>query len=57
MWRSRLRGISLSSRDEVNAGDEPIITHKTGYDIYRLLTPGIVFLFNNLIQKPKEESH
>lgn len=37
MWRSRLRATFLSNRDEVGAGDEPTITHKTGYDIYRLL--------------------
>lgn len=43
MWRSRLRATFLSNRDEVNAGDEPIITHKTGYDIYRLLATGVYF--------------
>jgi hypothetical protein len=37
MWRSRLRATFLSNRDEVDAGDEPTITLKTGYDIYRLL--------------------
>jgi hypothetical protein len=37
MWRSRLRAAFLSNRDEVNAGNEPAITHKTSYDIYRLL--------------------
>ena len=37
MWRSRLRATFLSNRDEVDAGDELTITHKTGYDIYRLL--------------------
>ena len=41
MWRSRLRAAFLSNRDEVNAGFEPSITLKTGYDIYRLL--GAVF--------------
>jgi len=41
MWRRRLRATFLSSRDEVNAGVEPTFTYKTGYDIYRLLTPGI----------------
>jgi len=40
MWRSRLRASFLSNRDEVEAGDEPTITHKTGYDIYRLLATG-----------------
>ena len=44
MWRSRLRAISLSNRDEVDAGDEPTITHKTGYDIYRLLAP-VIYLY------------
>jgi len=43
MWRSRLRATFLSSRDEVEAGDEPTFTHKTGYDIYRLLPPGVCF--------------
>jgi len=43
MWRSRLRAAFLSSRDEVNAGDEPAITHKTGYDIYRLLCVRALF--------------
>ena len=43
MWRSRLRASFLSNRDEVEAGDEPTITHKTGYDIYRLLPPGVYF--------------
>ena len=37
MWRSRLRATFLSTRDEVDAGNEPTITHKTGYNIYRLL--------------------
>lgn len=37
MWRSRLRDTFLSNCDKVTAGDEPTITHKTGYDIYRLL--------------------
>jgi hypothetical protein len=41
MWRSRLRATFLSSRDEVDAGGKPTITHKTGYDIYRLLPPGV----------------
>ena len=40
MWRSRLRATFLSNRDDVNAGYEPAITHKTGYDIYRLLGTG-----------------
>ena len=40
MWRSRLRATFLSNRDEVNAGDEPTITHKIGYDIYSLLPAG-----------------
>ena len=40
MWRSRLRATFLSSRDEVDVGDEPTITLKTGYDIYRLLPAG-----------------
>ncbi len=40
MWRSRLRATFLSNRDEVNAGDDPIITYKSGYDIYRLLATG-----------------
>ncbi len=44
MWRSRLRATFLSNRDEVGAGDEPTITHKTGYDIYRLLPAGFYFL-------------
>ncbi len=43
MWRSRLRAISLSNREEVNAGNERAITHKTGYDIYRLLPTGLYF--------------
>jgi hypothetical protein len=37
MWRSRLRATFLSNRDVANAGDELTITHKNGYDIYRLL--------------------
>jgi hypothetical protein len=37
MWGSRLRATFLSNRDEIDAGDEPIIIHKPGYDIYRLL--------------------
>ncbi len=37
MWRSRLRATFQSNRDEVDAGDEPKITIKTGCDIYRLL--------------------
>lgn len=37
MWRSRLRASFLSNRDEVKAGDELTITHRPGYDIYRLL--------------------
>ena len=37
MWRSRLRATFLSSRDEIDGGDEPTITLKTGYDIYRML--------------------
>lgn len=37
MWRSRLRATFLSNRDEVDAGDEPSIPLKTGYDIYSLL--------------------
>lgn len=47
MWRSRLRATFLSNRYEVDAGDEPTITHKPGYDIYRLL--GAVV---NIIQFP-----
>lgn len=43
MWRSRLRVVFLSNRDEVEAGDELTITHKPGYDIYRLLPPGVDF--------------
>lgn len=43
MWRIRLWATFLSNRDEVNAGDAPTITHKTGYDIYGLLPPGISF--------------
>ena len=43
MWRSRLRATFLSNRDEVNAGDEPAITFKTGYDIYRLLCARALF--------------
>ena len=43
MWRSRLRATFLSNRYEVEAGDEPTFTHKTGYDIYRLL--GVCALF------------
>ncbi len=43
MWRSRLRATFLSNRDEVDAGDEPAINHKTGYDIYSLLPPGVYF--------------
>ena len=42
MWRSRLRATFLSSQDEVNAGDEASITHKTGYNIYRLLPPAVL---------------
>ena len=41
MWRSRLRATFLSNRDEVDAGDKPKITLKTGYDIYRLLPAGL----------------
>jgi len=41
MWRSRLRTTFLSSQDEVDAGEKPEITHKTGYDIYRMLPPGV----------------
>ena len=48
MWRSRLRDTFLSNRDEVEAGDEPTITHKTGYDIYRLLA---IVVVNNQIFK------
>jgi len=48
MWRSRLRATLLSNRDELNAGDEPTITHKTGYDIYRLLS--FRALFNSFIR-------
>ena len=44
MWRSRLRATFLSSRDEVDADDKPTITHKTGYDTYRLLPAGFYFL-------------
>jgi len=40
MWRSRLRVTFLSNRDKEEAGDEPTMTNKTGYDIYRLLTAG-----------------
>jgi hypothetical protein len=59
MWRSRVLATFLSNRDEVDAGAEPTITSKPGYDIYRLLMPSIFYLnhFNNLIQKPKVESH
>jgi hypothetical protein len=46
MWRSRLRATFLSNRDAVEAGDEPSITHKTGYDIYRLLPAGFFYSFN-----------
>jgi hypothetical protein len=51
MWRSRLRATFLSNRDEVDAGDEPTITLKTGYDIYRLLATGVYFscLFINYL--------
>jgi len=45
MWRSRLRAAFLSNRDEVDAGNEPTITYKTGYDIYRLLATGFYFRF------------
>ncbi len=50
MWRSRLRDTFLSNRDEVEAGDEPTITHKTGYDIYRLLPPGVYFFSHFIFQ-------
>lgn len=43
MWRSRLRVTFLSNRDEVVAGDEPAIIHKTGYDIYRFLCVRALF--------------
>jgi hypothetical protein len=43
MWRSRLRTTFLSNRDEVDTGDEASITHKTGYDIYRLLPAGLYY--------------
>ena len=49
MWRSRLRATFLSNRDEVEAGDEPTITHKNGYDIYRLLAV-CAFNFSNFNQ-------
>ena len=39
MWRSRMRATFLSNRGEVNAENEPKITCKTGYDIYRLCVP------------------
>jgi len=29
MWRSRVRAIFLSNREEVNAGDKTTIIHKT----------------------------
>ncbi len=47
MWRSRLRDAFLSNQDEGNAGYEPTITHKTGYDIYRLLA--VVHFFSSEI--------
>ncbi len=43
MRRSRVRASFLSNRDEVDAGGEPTITEKTGYDIYRLLPAGFYF--------------
>jgi len=49
MWRSRFRATFLSNRDEVDAGDEPAITHKTGYDIYRLLA--LVICSQKIVQK------
>jgi hypothetical protein len=48
MWRSRLRATFLSTRDEVNAGDKPTITSKTGYDIYRLCVPHVHTLLKAL---------
>ncbi len=45
MWRSRLRATFLSNRDEVDAGDEPTISLKPGYDIYRLLATGVCSFF------------
>jgi len=47
MWHSRLRATFLSNRDEVDAGDEPTITLKTGYDIYRLLPAGFFTIFHH----------
>ena len=48
MWRSRLRTTFLSNRDEVNEGDEPTITRKTSYEIYKIVGVSL-FLLNHYI--------